>query len=251
MDEAAFHDQFFQAEAERIFSSRLYRLLLDLHVRFLLDVTPELAEARVLSIGCGDGRRELAMARCARHIVGIDVSRVAVANARQRARDLGVSNVEFHVDTAERLVENLESPFDAVWCPGVLHHLSDGDIGALLRAAAAALRPGGRFVSMDPNAYRAVNVFKPIVRRAYDRYHSAGERELRPRDVAAKLERAGFRDIEIRFTDCFISPLAWLFPRLTGPVAPFLVAVDQLLVRTPCIRQLSSGFAAIARTGPA
>jgi SAM-dependent methyltransferase len=249
MDEQRFHDWFYDTEAERIFSSRLYRELLASHVRFLREVTPEIAAARILSIGCGDGRREILVAPYAGHIVGIDLSPVAVQKARQRASGLGAANVEFHAGGTECLEGRFGPPFDAVWCAGILHHLRDEEIFALLRAAASVLKAGGRFVSMDPNARRAVNLFKPFFRRRYARHHSPGERELRPAEVIEKLRAAGFRDIEVRFTDAFISPLAWLYPRLTGPVAPLLAGLDQLLVRVPAVNQLSSGFAVLARNG--
>lgn len=248
VSERQFHDQFYDGEAERIFSSRLYRQLLELQVKFLIEVTPGMAAGRFLSLGCGDGRRELAMAPHAGRIVGIDVSPVAIERARQRARTLGVDNVEFHVDDVDRLEGRFRS-FDAVLCAGVLHHLADGQIGTLLGAVRSALRAGGRFISIDPNARRAVNIFKPFFRRAYQRYHSADERELRPGDLVAMLHSAGFQDVEVRFTDAFISPLAWLFPRLTAPLAPALARLDQLVVKMPVVKQLSSGFAVIARNG--
>jgi len=247
MDERTFHDAFYAGEAERIFSSRLYQELLACQVDFLVAATPGLESSRVLSIGCGDGRRELAMAPHAAQILGFDLSETAIANARRRAATIGIRNVEFRVGDAGALVGELAASFDVIWCAGILHHLTDAQIAALLVAARAALRPGGSFVSMDPNARRAVNLFKPLLRRAYDRYHSAGERELRPGDVARMLRAAGFERIDVRFTDAFISPLAWAFPRLTEPVAPLLARFDQLLVRLPLVRELSSGFAAIAR----
>ncbi len=249
MDEREFHDQFYDGDAERIFSSPLYRELLALHVRFLVAVTPNLGGARILSIGCGDGRRELAMARHAGQIVGVDVSGVAIQRARQRADAMGIDNVEFHVEDVGEWKRNLRGQFDAVWCAGVLHHLSDPQIAAVLRSARSALKAGGQFVSMDPNARRAVNVFKPLLRRTYLRYHSAGERELRPAAVVAMLREAGFDQVEVRFTDAFISPLAWGFPRLTGPIAPLLARLDQLLVKIPLVKEVSSGFAAIAQNG--
>jgi SAM-dependent methyltransferase len=240
------HDQFYGADAQRIFSSPLYRALLEAHARFLAAATPELAGARILSLGCGDGRREILMAAGVGEIVGIDISPIAIELARRDAAARGVHNVRFEVGDSVRLSAGWQG-FDGVWCAGFLHHLSDADIPALLGAARGALRAGGRFVSMDPNAWRAVNLLKPLFRRAYDRHHSTGERELRPGDVVRSVTSAGFRDVEVRYTDAFISPLAWLFPHLPAPLAPALAGLDQLLVRTPLIQRLSSGFAVVAR----
>ena len=247
MSEQQFHDRFYDDEAERIFSSVLYQRLLALHVKLLVEVMPHIAAAHVLSLGCGDGRRELALAPHTARIVGIDLSPIAIERAQQRARTRGIGNVEFHVGDVDGLEGTFRGPFDAVLCGGILHHLTDAQVRTLLAAVRSVLRAGGRFVSMDPNARRAVNVFKPFFRRAYDRYHSEGERELRPADVVALVEAAGFRDVEVRFTDAFISPVAWLFPRLGAPVARALAGLDALLVKVPVVNQLSSGFAVVAR----
>ncbi len=77
--EQRFHDAFYDGDAEQIFSSPLYRHLVARQVGFLRTVTPRLSAARVLSFGCGDGYRELAMAPYAARIVGIDLSPVPIA----------------------------------------------------------------------------------------------------------------------------------------------------------------------------
>jgi SAM-dependent methyltransferase len=246
MSEQAFHDRFYGGDAERIFSSALYRQLLDRHVAFLTEVTPRAATARVLSVGCGDGRREIAVARHVGHIVGIDLSPVAIEQARRRATAVGAHNVQFRVADARQIDDSGGETFDAVWCPGVLHHLPDDQIVQLLAAVRSLLMPTGRLITMDPNAHRAVNLFKPLFRRDYAKFHSDGERELDPGAVAAMIEAAGLAVVDIRFTDAFISPLAWLFPRLPAPLASRLARLDELLVNVPIIQRLSSGFAVIA-----
>jgi SAM-dependent methyltransferase len=246
VSEQAFHDSFYGGDAERIFSSPLYRQLLDRHVAFLIEVTPRAATARVLSVGCGDGRREIALARHVGHIAGIDLSPVAIDHACRRANAVGAHNVEFRVADARQIGDSDGAGFDAVWCPGVLHHLPDDQIVQLLTAVKSLLKPTGRLVTMDPNARRAVNLFKPLFRRRYTKFHSDGERELDPRAVAAMIEAAGLAVIEIRFTDAFISPLAWMFPRLPEALASRLARLDQLLVNVPFVQRLSSGFAVVA-----
>jgi len=116
----------------------------------------------------------------------------------------------------------------------------------LLTAVRSLLKPNGRLVTMDPNARRAVNLFKPLFRRQYAKFHSDDERELDPHAVAAMIEAADLAVIEIRFTDAFISPLAWMFPRLPEALASRLARLDQLLVNVPFVQRLSSGFAVVA-----
>ena len=243
--EREFHDELYGAGTERIFASPLYQRLLARQVAFLRAVQPDLATARVLSIGCGDGRRELALAPFAARIVGIDLSAVAIGLARDRARDRDLHNVEFHVGDASALSEY--GRFDAIWCGGLLHHLPEREREALAGRAITALGPGGTFVAMDPNARRAVNIFNPFVRRAYARYHSPDEGELIPEAVAAMLHSSGFAAVEIRYIDWFISPLAWLLPGIPAPLAGVLAAFDSILLHTPLVRRLASGFAAVGR----
>jgi len=53
-----------------------------------------------------------------------------------------------------RLLEESEmagmKPFDIVLASGLLHHMDDDNARNVLRLARIALRPGGRFVSIDP-----------------------------------------------------------------------------------------------------
>jgi len=241
--EREFHDEFYERDAERIFSSPLYGRLLERHARFLLEVTPHAAVARVLSVGCGDGRREVALAPQVRAIVGTDLSPVAIDKAAQRAQAAGVTNAQFLVGDG---VPERHAPFDAIWCLGVLHHLPAQEMAALLQAARRALAPGGCFVSMDPNAGRFVGAFKPLVRRAYGRFHSPDERELHPRAVMAAIAAAGFVPIGVRYTDAFISPLAWLYPQLPERPAAALARLDELVLRVPPLARFASGFAVVA-----
>lgn len=243
--EREFHDELYGAATERIFASPLYVRLLARQVAFLRAVQPNLATARVLSLGCGDGRRELALAPYAGRIIAIDLSPAAIELARRRACDLDRHNVEFYVGDTAAVVDL--GRFDAVWCGGLLHHLTESERETLVGRAIGALAPGGTFVAMDPNARRAVNILKPFVRRAYLRYHSPDEGELIPETVAALLRSAGFAAVEIHYIDWFISPLAWLLPGIPAPLAGALATLDSMLLRVPPVRRLASGFAAIGR----
>jgi SAM-dependent methyltransferase len=247
VDERHFHDRFYDADADRIFSSPLYRRLMDAHVEFLAAVMAGAENARVLSIGCGDGRREIAMAQFVGEIVGIDLSPVAIEMACARALRAGAHNVAFRVLDAADVEKTFDGCFDAVWCAGVLHHLTDAGIDEVLRGTRSVLKDGGRFVSMDPNAGRAVNLFKPLFRRRFDACHSADERELRPAVMARRVKKAGFADVGVRFTDAFISPLAWLYPHIGEAPAHVLALIDRLLVSAPILARLSSGFAVVGR----
>lgn len=97
--------------------------------------------ATVLDLGTGRGRLALDLAPRAGIVVGIDTNEEALAAARDRARGLGISNVNFISADADasnyRLI--VRSPLDYVVAN---HFMSEPAI----RASAIALRPGGRFL---------------------------------------------------------------------------------------------------------
>jgi SAM-dependent methyltransferase len=99
------------------------------------------AGLRVIDLGCGDGRfgRELIAAGCADYL-GIDGSATMVDRA---CREL--TGPRARVELAD--LEDFEAPAqsaDLVTARLSLHYVAD--LGAVLRATARALRPGGRFV---------------------------------------------------------------------------------------------------------
>lgn len=99
---------------------------------------------RILSIGCGDGSHELAIARqgYASEIHGFDASPVAIQQARASAQAEGLT-IDFQVGTFEAFAESDPSGplMDAVLFSGSLHHVTN--IEALLFAVRRHLKPGG------------------------------------------------------------------------------------------------------------
>jgi len=89
---------------------------------------------RALDVGCGAGRVTLWLAPRAKHAVGLDRDRAALAEARRLAEVAGVGNVEFQEADVER--EGYER-----WGPQlVTAHLCASD--AVIERAAKALSPG-------------------------------------------------------------------------------------------------------------
>jgi SAM-dependent methyltransferase len=103
--------------------------------RFLALLAAEGLEGkRALDVGCGAGRVTLWLAPRAKHAVGLDRDRGAIAEARRLAEAAGVGNVEFHEADVE--LEDYER-----WGPQlVTAHLCASD--AIIERAARALSPG-------------------------------------------------------------------------------------------------------------
>lgn len=82
--------------------------------------------------------------------VGWDVSEDYINHARKQYGSRGV----FLVGNTKTLRGNAELQHaDIVMCCGVLHHLNDDEAIDLINLAFEVLKPGGRFVAMDPAYY--------------------------------------------------------------------------------------------------
>ena len=98
---------------------------------------------KVLDLGCGPGT--ILEQLPAVDYTGFDFNEGYIARARARYGRRG----RF---TALRIGETLPietGSFDVAMANAVLHHLDDAEAGQLLGTAHAALKPGGRFVSLD------------------------------------------------------------------------------------------------------
>lgn len=97
-------------------------------------------------IGCGTGSLTFELARFARKVIGVDLSREMLRRARAVAGDRDVRNVEFRLGDALKLPLDAQS-VDAVFCVMVLHFLPEPEhaIAELCRIT----RPGGSVILVD------------------------------------------------------------------------------------------------------
>lgn len=232
MNERDYHDQHYKAEAA-LFDAPLFRRVHDRAAREFLRCTGAGPSHRILSLGCGDGSIERRLAPYVGSIVGVDISPVAIAQAR--IKSAGFANLAF----AEKAPDG---PFDIVAAFAFLHHLDDTAIRDTLRSARKALRPGGLFYSSDPSRRRLVGLFRGLVRKTYDRFHSPDERELDPRALALMLSETGFERPAIGYADYFLGPLAWLAPGTPAGLARALEAMDNFALKVPLLRRYASSF---------
>ena len=93
----------------------------------------------ILDAGCGGGRACIAFSKLgAKEVVGIDLSKKGLVDARQRLQ--GVKNVTLKVASIMNIPYGNEM-FDMVWCCGVLHHTIDNE--KVLDELTRCLRKGG------------------------------------------------------------------------------------------------------------
>jgi len=141
---------------------------------------------RVLDVGCGTGQSRRVYSSHLDWYVGVDLSREAVAAARQR--DPATSFLQADA----RHLPMADASVDAVAFSSVLHHLDDRP--RALAEARRVLRPGGLIFAFDPNLHHpAMLLFRhpssPLYRAEGV---SPNERPLAPATLRREFAAAGF-----------------------------------------------------------
>ena len=91
----------------------------------VIDHAAPTAEDVVLDIGAGTGAIALALAAAAERVVGRDISDGMLDQAREKAAEQGLDNVEFGEGTFRD--PNYDGPVDIVVSNFAMHHLSDAE----------------------------------------------------------------------------------------------------------------------------
>jgi len=112
---------------------------------------------KILVAGCGTSQAAVyAMRETDAQVTGIDISEMSLSHTRNLQRKYDLRNLDLHRLAIEE-VGKLGQTFDEIVCTGVLHHLSDPDIG--LRALHGALARDGAMHVMVYAAYGRVGIY--------------------------------------------------------------------------------------------
>lgn len=180
---------------------------------------------QVLDYGCSHGQASLRLrAFGATSVHGIDISPVAVAQAREAAALAGVDHMAFDVMNAE-VLEFPDQSFDLVFGVAILHHL---DIDRACAEIARVLRPDGVALFLEPMGHNpGIN----LVRRATPGSRTEDEHPLLAPDFAIFDRHFATVDTE------FMNLLTLLTAPLIGVPGRDLLrrglnSVDKVLLRT-------------------
>ena len=146
---------------------------------------------RVLDIGCGGGLLSEPMARLGADIVGADASETNISVAALHAREAGLA-IDYRATTAEALADAGET-FDIVLAMEIVEHVADLDL--FIAETARMVRPGGLMVlstiNRTPKAFLLAILGAEYVLRWLPRGTHSYEKLVKPRELAAALEKAG------------------------------------------------------------
>jgi ubiquinone/menaquinone biosynthesis C-methylase UbiE len=152
---------------------------------------------KVLEIGCGTGLLATELAKAGRHVVGIDVSNVALERARRRAGD--TARVAFqHVEGVK--LPQADASFDFAYSIDVFEHLHEADAPTHLAEVRRVLKPGGRYWFLTPSrlgSLAATQRFKVEVEVDADVHL----KEWTYGELAVVLRGAGFQSAAVPIID--------------------------------------------------
>lgn len=136
-----------------------YRVASSSHDRFRELLSGEVPAGKdVLEYGCGLTTQALSLARQGARITGIDISDVAIEQARANAEEQGVSERTAFVRMDGESLEFDDASFNLVCGSAILHHL---DLAKAYTEIARVLHPGGAAVFIEPLGHNPlINVFR-------------------------------------------------------------------------------------------
>jgi SAM-dependent methyltransferase len=158
--EADFHDEWaLTTPLDQILVRECFEAPTAVENRFILSRMGSLRGKTVLDVGAGLGESSVYFALNGANVTAVDVSPLMVETAIRLGRRYGVE-----VRGIVAVGENLGLPadtFDFIYIANTIHHIQDR--AKLLGQIRHALKPGGRFFSIDPLAYNPViNVYRKL-----------------------------------------------------------------------------------------
>ncbi|QSX78039.1 bifunctional 2-polyprenyl-6-hydroxyphenol methylase/3-demethylubiquinol 3-O-methyltransferase UbiG [Agrilutibacter solisilvae] len=148
--------------------------------------------AHVLDVGCGAGLLSEALARNGAQVTALDLAPELIKVARLHRLESGVS-VDYRLQSAESLAQEMPGHFDAVTCMEMLEHVPDPL--AIIRACADLLKPGGRLflstLNRTPAAFALAIVGAEYLARLLPRGTHQYRDFIRPSELAAWLRSCG------------------------------------------------------------
>ena len=95
-----------------------------------------------IELGCGEGRNAVYMAKKGISVTALDISPVAIENAKAIAKDTSI-NIDFRCQ--DIIKDKISGTYDFVYDSGLLHHLPPHRRITYIEILKSILKPGGYF----------------------------------------------------------------------------------------------------------
>ena len=159
----------------------------------------EVANARVVDVGCGAGLLSEALAAAGAQVVGIDLAEKPLKVARLHLHESGLE-VDYRRVSVEALAAEEAGSFDTVTCLEMLEHVPDPE--SVVASCYQLLKPGGRCVfstiNRTPKAFAVAIAGAEYVLRLLPRgTHEYGS-FIRPSELIRTARDAGFQLLNLK-----------------------------------------------------
>lgn len=192
-----------------------------------------------LDYACGNGLKALEAAKLGASLaIGLDISDVSIANAREAAEHMGLKETCFFVQGDCENTGLPDNSIDIILCSGMLHHL---DLSYAFPELRRILKPGGRILAVEALDYnpfiKAYRLLTPSMRTEWEKNHILSLRDL---DFASRFFDIG----QVRYWHMFSIFAAYFHrsPAILQTLLGVLNFVDRILTRLPLIRLMAWQF---------
>ena len=235
--EKEFHNKL-QSKSKGRFENIFYKAIYNANEDFFDYLKINSINSNILDYGCGIGQSLQEVVKFnPKKIFGIDISEVSIQKAKDTIQKSN-SNVELLVDNCEKTKFN-DSTFDIIYGSGILHHL---DISLCLKEMHRILKPGGRFLFIEP---LGTNPMINFYRKLTPNSRSKDEHPLINDDF--ELIKNNFNKLQIKYYGFFT---VIFFPFYTTPKKSFnfkiLKKIDQFLFKFDIFKKFAWSVLIIA-----
>ncbi len=166
----------------------------------------ELANSRVLDVGCGGGLLAETLARAGAQVTAIDLAPSMVETARLHALDSGLQ-IDYRIESAEQLLNTQAAKYDVLTCMEMLEHVPDP--AATVAVLGKLVRPGGHVfistINRNFKSFMLAIVGAEYVANLVPRGTHEYERLLKPSEIARFARAASLEVMDI--AGLFYDPL--------------------------------------------
>ena len=158
----------------------------------------ELANKKVLDIGCGGGILTEAMAKLGAEAKGIDMAEEPLNAGRKHAKENNIS-VDYECISTTKLAERETARYDVITCMEMLEHVPDPSI--VINDCMKLLKPGGHLFFSTLNRNLKSFLFAIVGAEYVMRLLPIGTHEykklIRPAELEAWCSTGGFKLVQI------------------------------------------------------